>query len=127
MQSKLKIVQTEQNTKSQRAKVEKKFIFTGDCEENAEADILRNGINIDADVYQVGHHGSSTSSKENFLKAVLPRYAAISVGKDNSYSHPHSEVLSSLEYVGAKLYRTDLDGDITFYVKNKKIVPKTEK
>lgn len=104
-----------------------RFLLAGDMESKAEKALLNENLDLKCDVLKVGHHGSSTSSKENFLKAVLPRYAAISVGKDNSYSHPHSEVLSSLEYVGAKLYRTDLDGDITFYVKNKKIVPKTEK
>lgn len=104
-----------------------KFLLMGDIESKAENALLKENLDLKCDVLKVGHHGSATSSKEKFLKAVRPRYAAISVGKDNGFGHPHSEVLSTLEYIGAKLYRTDLDGDITFYVENKKIIPKTEK
>lgn len=104
-----------------------KFLFTGDIEANAEKALLGENLNLKADVLKVAHHGSSTSSKEDFIKAVKPRYAAISVGKDNEYSHPHNEVLSLLERVGAGIYRTDRNGDITFYIENGKIVPKTEK
>lgn len=104
-----------------------KFLFMGDIEAESEKALLKENLNLKANVLKVGHHGSSTSSKEDFIKAVRPYYAAISVGRDNLFGHPHSEVLSVFEYVGAKLYRTDLDGDIYFYIENEKIVPKTEK
>ena len=95
--------------------------------EEAEKALLKENLNLKAEVLKVGHHGSSTSSKEDFIKAVRPHYAAISVGRDNLFGHPHSETLSVLEYVGARIYRTDLDGDISFYIENEKIIPKTEK
>ncbi len=104
-----------------------KFLFTGDIEANGEKALIDENLNLKADVLKVAHHGSSTSSKEDFIKAVRPRYAAISVGKDNEYAHPHNEVLSLLEQVGAGVYRTDRNGDITFYIENGKIDPKTER
>ena len=104
-----------------------KFLFAGDIEANGEKALLEDNLNLKADVLKVAHHGSSTSSKEDFIKAVRPRYAAISVGKDNEYAHPHNEVLSLLERVGAGVYRTDRNGDITFYIENGKIKPETER
>jgi competence protein ComEC len=89
--------------------------------------LLGENLNLKCDVLKVGHHGSSTSSNMDLLKAVMPRYAAISVGQNNDFGHPHNEVISDLQYIGAKIYRTDTDGDITFYIENKRIVPKTEK
>lgn len=59
------------------------FLFTGDMEQNAEADLMDSGANVRADVLKVGHHGSPTSSSEAFLEAVAPSIAVISVGKDN--------------------------------------------
>lgn len=104
-----------------------KFMFVGDMESGAEKKLLKENLNLKCDVLKVGHHGSSTSSKVDFLKAVRPKIAAISVGRDNTYGHPHSEVLSNLEYMGASIYRTDVDGDISFFIENDRIVPKTEK
>ena len=105
----------------------RKFLFMADIEYEAENRLLESGLDLSADVLKVGHHGSSTSSKYKFLKEVNPKYAAISVDGDNDYEHPHSEVLSALEKVNAEIYRTDRDGDITFYVKSGKIVTNTEK
>ena len=102
-------------------------MFVGDMESGAEKKLLKENLNLKCDVLKVGHHGSSTSSKVDFLKAVRPKIAAISVGRDNTYGHPHSEVLSNLEYIGASIYRTDVDGDISFFIENDRIVPKTEK
>lgn len=101
-----------------------KFLFTGDAETKTEKKLLEDGLNLKCDVLKAGHHGSSTSSCEAFLKAARPRYVAISVGKDNMYGHPHKEVLADLEYIGAEIYRTDLGGDITFFVKESGIVKK---
>ena len=58
-------------------------------------------------VLKVGHHGSDTSSSKNFLNQVLPQISVISVGKDNSYGHPHNEVIDRLEKIGTLIYRTD--------------------
>lgn len=95
------------------------FLFTGDMEIQAENDMLeywqvRWGESYDwhADVLKVGHHGSETSTGYRFLRAVMPNYGIISVGRDNSYGHPHEDPLSRLEDAGVTLYRTDLLGTI---------------
>ena len=88
------------------------FLFTGDCESEGEKEILDSGADVSADVLKVGHHGAEYSSSYRFLRAVMPDYAVISVGSDNSYGHPTEEALSRLRDVGAKVYRTDLQGDI---------------
>lgn len=105
----------------------RKFLFTGDAEEKAERKLLEEGLNLKCDVLKVGHHGSNTSSSEEFLKAVRPRYAAISAGIGNTYDHPHNEILASFEKLDTKIYRTDYNGDITFYIENGNIKVKTEK
>lgn len=69
------------------------FLFTGDAEDVSEKEMLDNGLDLKADVLKAGHHGSSSSSTEAFLNAVNPKYAVISVGKDNDYGHPHKETL----------------------------------
>ncbi len=104
-----------------------KFLFTGDAEAKAEQALIDEGLNIDCDVLKVGHHGSSSSSTKEFLNKTTPEYAAISVGKNNIYSHPSESVVSALENCGAQVLRTDTDGDITFYVENGKIKTETEK
>lgn len=86
------------------------FIFMGDATSNVEEKLLND--NIDSDVLKVGHHGSKYSSTVSFLKKVTPQYAIISVGKNNSYGHPHDVTFSKLNDVGAKIYRTDEDGTI---------------
>lgn len=88
------------------------FLFTGDAEREAEQFILDSGADISATVLKVGHHGSETSTSYPFLREVMPKYAVISVGKDNSYGHPTEETLSRLNDAGAEVYRTDLSGDI---------------
>lgn len=89
------------------------FLFTGDMERDAEQDLIGSGAELRADVLKVGHHGSSTSTSYVFLREVMPEYAVISCGKDNSYGHPHEETLSRLRDEGAELYRTDMQGTIT--------------
>ena len=91
---------------------ENSFLFTGDAQEDAEADLVDLDINIDADVYKVAHHGSSSSSTRDFLDEVTPDYAVISCGEDNSYGHPHSEVLNNLRMMGANVFRTDEQGSV---------------
>jgi len=87
-------------------------LLCGDAEAAAENAMLDSGANLDSDLYVVSHHGSYTSSGQAFLEAVSPAYALISVGKDNSYGHPHSETLLRLQDAGCQLYRTDLHGEI---------------
>lgn len=89
-----------------------RFLFTGDAEENSEADMLRNGIDLNADVYKVAHHGSNTATTEAFLDVVNPTYAVISVGEGNSYGHPQAEVLNRLRAHGISVFRTDKQGTL---------------
>lgn len=91
---------------------ETSFLFTGDAEQETEQILLNSGVNLSADVLVVGHHGSETSTSYRFLREVMPQYAVISVGKDNSYGHPTDEVLSRLRDAEVKTFRTDLQGDI---------------
>ena len=88
------------------------FLFTGDAEREAEQAILDNNTDISATVLKVGHHGSATSTSYSWLYNIDPKYAIISVGKDNDYGHPTDEVLSRLRDADVETYRTDLNGDI---------------
>lgn len=96
------------------------FLLTGDAEADAEASVLKK-FNIEADVLKVGHHGSSSSTSKNFIQAVDPTYAVIQCGEGNSYGHPHYETLDILEDNDARIYRTDTDGDISFFIDEKGI------
>lgn len=88
------------------------FLFTGDAERTAEADILDAGYDLSSTVLKVGHHGSDTSTSYPFLREIMPEYAVIQVGKDNSYGHPTEDTLSRLRDAEVKVYRNDLQGDI---------------
>ena len=91
------------------------FLFTGDAEDISENEMLENSYSdLDADVLKVGHHGSRYSTSDDFLNAVSPQYAVIECGEDNKYGHPHSETIAKLESNGTEIYRTDLNGNITF-------------
>ena len=91
---------------------ETSFLFTGDAERTAEADILDAGYDLSATVLKVGHHGSDTSTSYPFLREIMPEYAVIQVGKDNSYGHPTEDTLSRLRDADVKVYRNDLQGTI---------------
>lgn len=86
---------------------EKKFLFMGDAEEISENEILNKGYDISADLIKVGHHGSNSSSSNNFISKVSPKYAVISVGKNNDYHHPHKKTMDLLKNKNIKVYRTD--------------------
>lgn len=101
------------------------FLITGDLVTEIEADMLRAGIGVESTVLKVGHHGSKTSSSEEFLRAVQPKVAVICVGYGNNFGHPRAEVLEKLEKVGAKIYRTDIDGMIKFKTDGRKLSVKT--
>lgn len=106
---------------------ESSFLFTGDMESDAEKDLLERGVLLEADVLKAGHHGSSTSSSEKFLQEVDPQYVAISCGLDNDYDHPHKEALARYEEQGCIVYRTDLDGTITFVTDGTTLTATVEK
>ena len=88
------------------------FILTGDAGKKAEAYILSTGTAVDAEILKAGHHGSSTSSTDAFLKAVSPNVIVMSLGADNDYGHPHIEALTLFAKYTDHIYRTDLDGDV---------------
>ena len=88
------------------------FLFMADAETPVERELLDAGTDLSAMVLKVGHHGSATSTSYRFLNEVMPAYAVISVGRDNSYGHPDEVVLSRLEDAGARILRTDELGDI---------------
>ncbi len=103
------------------------FLFTGDMESMAETDLIESGTALSADVLKVGHHGSETSTSYRFLREVAPTYGVISVGVDNQYAHPSTDVLSRLRDADVTLYRTDLQGDIICRVENGQPVFTTKK
>lgn len=87
-----------------------KFLFTGDAETEVEQELLNAGVDLSADIFKAGHHGSNTSNSEEFLNAVNPQIAVIQVGKDNDFGHPSLRVLKRLERLGVEYYRNDLNG-----------------
>ena len=92
-----------------------KFIFTGDAEAEMEKEIMENGYSVAAQVIKVGHHGSSTSSCEEFLSLLKAKYAVISCGEGNKYGHPHNETMQAYADFGVATYRTDTMGTIHIF------------
>lgn len=90
------------------------FLFTGDLEDKGEAVILARGQLLTSTVLKVGHHGAKTSSTPQFLQAVAPEYAVISVGYGNRFGHPHQEILKRLADMNIKVFRTDQQGAVVF-------------
>jgi len=103
------------------------FLFMGDAETDSEKEILAKDFSVKADVLKVGHHGSSSSTSGSFLSSVNPQFAVIMVGKDNDYGHPHQETLDKLNSAGIGIYRTDLNGTITFTSDGTNLQVSTEK
>lgn len=89
------------------------LLLTGDAEAQTEQRLLANGARLAADILKVGHHGSKYATSEELLKRGQFDAAIISAGADNRYGHPSQEVLDRLKAAGVKLYRTDLQGEIT--------------
>ena len=100
---------------------ETSFLLTGDAETLSENDILDAGCEVGSTVLKVGHHGSSTSTSYRWLNAVMPQYAVIQVGTDNSYGHPHDEVMSRLRDAGVTVYRTDTMGTVICFSDGKQV------
>ena len=90
------------------------FLFTGDLEKSGEYNLVNNGINLEANILKVGHHGSKTSTSDLFLKSIDPNIAVIQVGKKNKYGHPTDEVLERLKNI--TILRNDVGGDIKICV-----------
>jgi competence protein ComEC len=88
------------------------FLFTGDAEDVVEKALLEKGVTLKSDVLKVGHHGSNSSTTYPFLREVMPQYAVICVGSDNTYGHPTENVLSRLRDADVTTFRTDKQGDI---------------
>lgn len=100
-----------------------KLLLMGDATKKVEEDIL-NSYNINnIDILKVGHHGSRTSTSNDFINVIKPKHSIISVGKNNRYGHPNDEVLKVLS--SSNIYRTDLNGSIMFEIKNSKLKIKT--
>jgi competence protein ComEC len=89
-----------------------KLLFPGDIETGGEAQVLSRDTPVAAQVLKVAHHGSDSSTSPDFLAAVLPTDAVISVGSGNPYGHPDQEVLDSLEALGVEIWRTDINRNI---------------
>lgn len=100
-----------------------KFLFTGDIEKEAEDRIIKDYKKLDTDILKVAHHGSKTSSTQNFVDMVQPKVAVISSGKNNYYGHPHKEVLD--RYKNINIYNTADDGAILIKPKNNKLIIST--
>ncbi len=90
-------------------------MFTGDTTQKIEKQILDAEYDVDADILKAAHHGSSTSSSEEFFDAVSPDCVVISCGTDNSYGHPHREVLKLLSDKETDYFRTDYDGTVYYF------------
>ncbi|WP_281863729.1 MBL fold metallo-hydrolase [Planomicrobium okeanokoites] len=88
------------------------FVFTGDAGVKEERQMIDSGTDLQAEILHLGHHGSNTSTSSAFLDAVSPEVAIYSAGADNSYGHPHAEVLAAVENSGAEVYGTDVNGTI---------------
>lgn len=96
------------------------MLFTGDIEEIAEKEILdtysKKQKLLKTDILKVGHHGSKTSSTTEFLNIVNPKVAIIGVGKNNKFGHPNDVILKRLNNLNCKIFRTDLNGEISIEV-----------
>ncbi|WP_262499780.1 MBL fold metallo-hydrolase [Planococcus sp. ANT_H30] len=103
------------------------FVFTGDAGITEEQQMIDSGIELNAEILRLGHHGSNTSTSAAFLKAVNPDVAIYSAGADNSYGHPHAEVIAAVENAGAEVYGTDVNGTIVVETDGKSYRVKTQK
>ena len=103
------------------------FVFTGDAYIEGEQAMISRDVPLQANVLQLGHHGSNTSSSEAFINAVQPDFGIYSAGVDNSYGHPHKETVSLFENKGIPLYGTDEYGNIIVTSDGESVEVTTEK
>ena len=99
------------------------LLLMGDAGSEVEKDILKKYSLENIDILKVGHHGSKSSSSKAFIQSIRPKYAIISVGRNNRYGHPNQEVLDNL--AASIIYRTDQDGSIEWKLKKGKLEIKT--
>lgn len=92
------------------------ILFTGDAETSLEMDLLESGVNLDAEILKIGHHGSDTSSSDAFLDAVSPEYGLLSTAVGNKHDHPIGEIMDRYEKRGIEIYRTDQSGTVTLTI-----------
>ena len=92
----------------------KDFVIMGDAPSYIEKEIIKHVGKIDCDILKVGHHGSNTSTCEEWLKYLTPKEAVVSCGKNNKYSHPNKEVVNLLNKYKIRIHRTDLEGTIVY-------------
>ena len=102
-------------------------VITGDAEKDAEQDMLVSGIDLDADLYIAGHHGSSTSSTESILEAMSPSVVWISCGMNNEYGHPHEEALNRMKRADCEIFSTAKSGELKCVVDGDQVNVSTEK
>ena len=105
------------------------MLLPADAEEQTEHRMLSKDVNLEAQILKIAHHGSKYATSEDFLKRVKPQFAVISCGAWNRYGHPSQTVLDHLRAVGVKVYRTDLQGEVTITTRGKEgdVVIKTAK
>lgn len=103
------------------------FLFTGDASKASEADMLKNGLTLRSDVLKAGHHGSGSATSDAFLKAVAPKVAVISVGKNNVYGLPAQKTIDKLQKAGVKILRTDDSGTIVMESDGTSLTYRTER
>lgn len=104
-----------------------KILLTGDATKAVEKQLIKENIDLSADILKVAHHGSRDSTGLEFLEKVQPKYAVISVGKNNKFGHPTLRVLKNLKKIGAKILRTDELGDIIFEINSVSLNLRTSK
>jgi len=102
-----------------------RLLFAGDAGRFAEENMLTSGCNLRAQVLKVAHHGSRRASSAEWIKAVNPKAAIISVGRGNQFGHPSPATLHALEANGVRVYRTDLNGGITVITDGRRIAVDT--
>lgn len=103
------------------------MMLAGDAEEQTEHRLLTKELDLKSRVLKIGHHGSKYASSDDFLKRVQPEVAIVSCGAWNRYGHPSQAVLDRLKAANVKLYRTDLQGEITITTRGADITVKTAK
>lgn len=97
------------------------MLFTGDIEALAEKQIVARykSEELKSDILKVAHHGSKTSSTNEFINKIKPQISIIGVGENNKFGHPNTQTLQTLQSYGSKIYRTDTAGEITIKVNKK--------
>lgn len=90
------------------------FLLCGDAETKVEKEMLNDKLLRDVDVLKAGHHGSSSSSSNDFLEKIMPEYFVVMCGEGNSYNHPSEKTIEKFASYSKNIYRTDINGNIIF-------------